>query len=106
MYFPRKSFPTLSFALFSSLFCLTFLTPAAWADGGGSLLKNATFTIEQAENLALSKYPEATVEEIELERDDTPLVWKIDLKMKPRIKIEMEIDAKSGEILKNEQHKW
>ncbi|MBX9938875.1 MAG: PepSY domain-containing protein [Candidatus Obscuribacterales bacterium] len=106
MYFPRKSFPTLSFALFSAGLSLIVFANAVWADGGGSLLKNATFTIEQAENLALSKYPEATVEEIELERDDTPLVWKIDLKMKPRIKINMEIDAKSGEILKNEQHKW
>jgi len=104
MYFPRKSFPTLSLLLLLGL--LAIFAPAVWADGGGSLLKNVSFTIEQAENLALSKYPEATVEEIELERNDTPLVWKIDLKMKPRIKIEMEIDAKSGEILKNEQIKW
>lgn len=83
------------------------LTLPAEADGSNnSLLKRTTFTIEQAENLAMSKFPDARVEEIELDIDDSPLVWKIDMKMKPRTKIEFEIDARTGEVLKQEQHKW
>lgn len=83
------------------------LTLPAKADANGnSLLKRTSFTIEQAENLAMSKFPDARVEEIELDIDDSPLVWKIDMKMKPRTKIEFEIDARTGDVLKQEQHKW
>ena len=83
------------------------LSPAAASSPEpASLVKQTSFSIEQAENLALSKFPNAWVEEIELDRDDTPLVWQIDMKMKPLTKIELEIDAKSGEILQQRVHKW
>jgi hypothetical protein len=86
--------------------CLPFTRAGAEEAGSGSLVKVASCSIEKAEQIALSKYPEATVIEISIDRDDSPLVWEIDMKMSPRTKIEMEINAKTGEIEKNEKHKW
>lgn len=85
--------------------CLPF-TRAGAEESSGSLLKVTSCSIEKAEQIALSKHPEATVIEISIDRDDSPLVWEIDMKMSPRTKIEMEINAKTGEIEKDEKHKW
>lgn len=102
----KKSAGILS-AVAAALLAVWVLSPVkASDDSNKSLVKQTTFTIEQAESLAMSKFPEAKVEEIELDRDDSPLVWKIDMKMHPMTKIEFKIDAKSGEIIEQKVHKW
>lgn len=85
-------------------FCLSRVGAAEPA--GRSLLKSTRVSIEKAEEMAMAKFPEGSVEEIELDRDDSPLVWKIDLKILPRTRAEVEIDANSGEILKARSRKW
>ena len=75
------------------------------ADGDGSLTKKAAISCEKAEAIALAKYPGATVEEIEIERDETPMNWEIELRSEGIWKINLEIDAQSGEILKTRKRK-
>ncbi len=94
--------------IFSASFCLATLVTAiaispALADDG-SLTKRATINCEKAESIALEKYAGATVKEIKLDGDDLPLVWDIELRQ-DRWHIHMEIDAKSGDIVKNDKHK-
>ncbi len=79
------------------------LTLAAQADDG-SLTKRATINCEKAESIALEKYAGATVKEIKLDGDDLPLVWDIELRQ-DKWHIHMEIDAKSGDIVRNDKHK-
>lgn len=99
--------PSRSASLLCALAAVLLFVPCkASDDSNKSLVKQTSFTIEQAEALALSKFPEARVEEIELDRDDSPLVWKIDMKMHPMTKIEFKIDAKSGQIIEQKVHKW
>lgn len=111
----KRPLPLIAASLFfaaalSLIYNVLPFTRAGAEDGTvstkGSLVKEATCSIEKAEQIALAKYPEAKVVEISIDRDDTPLVWEIDMKMVPRTKIEMEINAKSGDIEKDEKHKW
>ncbi|MBP9090395.1 PepSY domain-containing protein [bacterium] len=81
------------------------IVPVAAEGEGGSLTKKAAISCEKAEAIALAKYPGATVEEIEIERDETPMNWEVELRSEGIWKIELEIDAQSGEILKTRKSK-
>lgn len=95
---------SLSLLALSVLTCAAILPCAAEGDAG-SLTKKAAISCEKAEAIALAKYPGATVEEIEIERDETPINWDIELRSEGIWKIELEIDAQSGEILKTRKHR-
>ncbi len=92
--------------LLVAITCLWLGQVGAAEPAGRSLLKSTKISVEKAEEMAMAKFPEGSVEEIELDRDDSPLVWKIDLKIVPRTKAEVEIDANTGEILKARTRKW
>jgi uncharacterized membrane protein YkoI len=77
---------------------------AAFAEGG-SLTSLAKVTCEKAEAIALEKFPGALVEEISLDRDDTPLVWEVKMRFEKVWKVELEIDATSGAIVHEDKHK-
>ncbi|MFA7339581.1 MAG: PepSY domain-containing protein [Candidatus Obscuribacterales bacterium] len=94
----------LSFLTLSILSCAAILPAVAEGDAG-SLTKKAAISCEKAEAIALAKYPGATVEEIEIERDETPMNWEIELRSEGIWKINLEIDAQSGEILKTRKRK-
>lgn len=94
----------LSFLSMSILSFVAILPVGAEGDAG-SLTKKAAISCEKAEAIALAKYPGATVEEIEIERDETPMNWEIELRSEGIWKIELEIDAQSGEILKTRKSK-
>ncbi|MBP6747112.1 PepSY domain-containing protein [bacterium] len=94
----------LSFLSLSILSCVAILPVGAEGDAG-SLTKKAAISCEKAEAIALAKYPGATVEEIEIERDETPMNWEVELRSEGIWKIELEIDAQSGEILKTRKSK-
>ena len=93
-----------TFIFLSILSCVPILPVFAEGDAG-SLTKKAAISCEKAEAIALAKYPGATVEEIEIERDETPMNWEIELRSEGIWKIELEIDAQSGEILKTRKSK-
>ena len=94
----------LSFLSLSILSCVAILPAVAEGDAG-SLTKKAAISCEKAESIALAKYPGATVEEIEIERDETPMNWEIELRSEGIWKINLEIDAQSGVILKTRKRK-
>jgi uncharacterized membrane protein YkoI len=78
---------------------------AAFAEGSGSLIGLTKITCEKAEAIALEKFPGALVEEISLDRDDTPLVWEVKMRFEKIWKVELEIDATSGAIVHEDKHK-
>lgn len=78
---------------------------AALAEGSGSLIALTKISSEKAEAIALEKYPGALVEEISLDRDDTPLVWEVKMRFEKIWKVELEIDATSGAIVHEDKHK-
>ena len=88
-----------------SIFSCTAIMPVLAEGDSGSLTKKAAISCEKAEAIALAKYPGATVEEIEIERDETPMNWEIELRSEGIWKINLEIDAQSGEILKTRKRK-
>ncbi len=94
----------LSFLILSILSGVA-ISPVAAEGDAGSLTKKAAISCEKAEAIALAKYPDATIEEIEIEREDTPLHWEVELRSEGKWKIELEIDAQSGEILKTAKTK-
>jgi uncharacterized membrane protein YkoI len=69
------------------------------------LMKEATVSKSQAEKTALAKVPQGTIKSVELEKENSHLVWSFDI-AKPGIKdvAEVQVDAKSGTIVsvKNE----
>lgn len=91
----------------SVLGCLAIasIQPSAAEGDAGSLTKKAAISCEKAESIALAKYPGSTIEEIKIERDETPMNWDIELRSEGIWKIELEIDAQSGEILKTHKHR-
>lgn len=98
----KKQF--LSTALVMSLLGATS-TSTALAEESGSLIKQTKITCEQAETIALEKFPGSFVEEIQLDRDDQPLAWEIKMVSEKIWNVEVLVDATSGNILKTEKKK-
>jgi len=94
----------LSLLSLSILSCVAILPAVAEGDAG-SLTKMAAISCEKAEAIALAKYPGAIVDEIEIERDEKPMNWEVELRSEGKWKIELEIDAQTGEILKTRKSK-
>jgi len=82
---------------------LSFAVAALADDAAGSLIKRTTISCERAEEIALQKYPGATVKEIKLDGEDLPLTWEIELRHEKH-DIDLDIDAKSGEITHTDKH--
>ena len=64
------------------------------------LMKEASVTKRQAENIALTKVPHGTIKAGELEKEHGHLVWSFDI-AKPATQdiTEVQVDARSGKIV-------
>ncbi len=67
-------------------------------DGGLSLLKLTEVSAQQAEAIAMAKFPGYEVTEIDIERDAKPLVWSVTVENDKK-EVDLDIDAKTGQIL-------
>lgn len=65
-------------------------------------LDAATLTHTEAIDIALELHPGATLVELDLDDDNGGVVWEIDVVTPDRAKYELEIDATTGKVLKNE----
>ncbi len=60
-------------------------------------------SLEELESLALAKHPGATVKESEVEDVYGRYVYKVELRDAQNIEWDVDLDAKTGEVLKDEQ---
>jgi hypothetical protein len=63
------------------------------------LMKEASISKSQAEKTALAKIPNGAIQSGELEREHGKLVWSFDIGTNTKNVTEVQVDAKSGEIV-------
>ncbi|MCF6782744.1 PepSY domain-containing protein [Stutzerimonas stutzeri] len=60
-------------------------------------------SFEKLNEAALAKHPGATIEETELEEEYGRYIYQLELRDNKGVQWDLELDAKTGEILKNHQ---
>ena len=60
-------------------------------------------SFEKLNEAALAKHPGATIEETELEEEYGRYIYQLELRDDKGVQWDLELDAKTGEILKNHQ---
>ncbi|MBE7375840.1 PepSY domain-containing protein [Pseudomonas lopnurensis] len=60
-------------------------------------------SFEKLNEAALAKHPGATIEETELEEEYGRYVYQLELRDAKGVQWDLELDAKTGEVLKNHQ---
>lgn len=60
-------------------------------------------SFEKLNEAALAKHPGATIEETELEEEYGRYIYQLELRDDKGVEWDLELDAKTGEILKNHQ---
>lgn len=99
--------PRKSRAILIALLCLCSLSSAADDIGQDEALRLR----QQGEILSFAsllealdqRYPQGRVLEVELERDDGLLIYEIELLTRDQVVREIEIDARTGDILDDER---
>ena len=94
-----KNLPAILLA-FAVTAALAFTTATAKEKDDAKLLAKAKITKAEAEKTALTKAPDGTVKDAELEEENGKLVWSFDI-ARPGTKniTEVQVDAISGKIV-------
>lgn len=91
----------------AAVFSFLLLTPAISSAGAikGSLIKQASVTRSEAENIALSQVQEGKVLHTDLRKEHGKIIWFFDVS-RPHTKniTVVQVDAKSGNILSISAH--
>lgn len=94
----RISKASMRVLLVVAVLCSCVLWERAQGQEGLSLLKLTEVSAQQAEAIAMAKFPGYEVTEIDIERDEKPLAWSVTVENAKK-ELDLDIDAKTGQIL-------
>src|SRR5262245_9240496 len=86
--------------LFLALFALDVFSLRAGEESQEALKAQAEISQAKAQNIALSKVPNGEIKSVEIEKENSRLVWSFDIAVPHSKNItEVQVDAKTSEIV-------